>query len=735
MLEGLARICYTRRWRIVFAWIGLLIGLTMLGNAFKVKSSNNFSIPGTESQRAIDLLKTRFPARGGESGDLVFKADGGITNPAAKADIQQLLGQVAAMPKVAGVDDPYGPGGGRLVSKDGTIAYAEVRFVGHIGNVSKTTADQLITLANQANRPGLEVELGGELFTRPHPPGSTEGVGLLAAVVILLISFGSLLAMGLPILTAIFGIGCGLALVALLTNLLDVPDFTDQLAAMIGIGVGIDYALFIVTRHRHALHEGKTPEEATVEAITTSGRAVLFAGCTVVISLLGMMLMGVAFVRGLALGAVAAVLMTMLASVTLLPAILGFAGSHIESKRARRRAERGESTKSIWYRWSRFIQRYPWPAAIGGLIALLAFASPMLSIRLGSADAGNNPTSDTTRRAYDLLSEGFGPGFNGPLLLAAELPGPQTMPVLQRVAQEIAKQPGVAFVTPPFPNPAGDAAVLQVLPTTSPQDTRTEALIKRLRADAVPKATAGTGVRISVGGQTAAFDDLSSKLSHRLPLFIGAVIALSFLLLMVVFRSLLVPVKAAVMNLLSIGSAYGVVVAVFQWGWGKGLLGLGKTGPIEAFLPMMLFAILFGLSMDYEVFLLSRIREEYVRTGDNGLAVADGLAATARVITAAAALMVCVFLSFVFGDNRVIKLFGLGLSSAIFIDATLVRMVLVPATMELLGDANWWLPRWLDRLLPTVRVESHADVEVVTPEPELLRVRDEEVPAGTPGGG
>jgi RND superfamily putative drug exporter len=486
-----------------------------------------------------------------------------------------------------------------------------------------------------------------------------------------------------------------------------VPNFTAQVAAMIGIGVGIDYALFIVTRYRTALHSGKSPEAAVVESLSTAGRAVLFAGCTVVISLLGMFFMRLSFIAGLAIGASSAVVMTMLASLTLLPAVLGFAGKNIDRLGLPHRKRKDESAEhQFWYRWSRAIQHRPVPFAVGGFLVLMTLSIPVFSLQLGSSDPGNNPTSDTTRRAYDLLSAGFGPGFNGPLVLAAKTPSAAAGSAVQGLAGSLAKVEGIAFASPALPNASGDAAIIQVIPTTSPQDHKTVQLIDHLRRDVVPAAVGDTGAQVYVGGQTAVYADLSEVMSSRLPYFLGAVLILSFLLLMVVFRSLLVPLKAVVMNLLSIGAAYGTLVAIFQWGWAKDLVGVGRAGPIESWAPMMLFAIVFGLSMDYEVFLLSRMREEYDRTHDNAVAVADGLASTARVITAAAAIMVAVFGSFVLQDLRPIKLVGLGLSVAVLIDATVVRLVLVPATMELLGDRNWWFPGWLDRLVPRFRVEG-----------------------------
>ncbi|MFN2590736.1 MAG: MMPL family transporter, partial [Actinomycetota bacterium] len=519
--------------------------------------------------------------------------------------------------------------------------------------------------------------------------------------------FGSVLAMGLPILTALFGIGIGLSLVLLFANFLSVPNFTPQMASMIGIGVGIDYALFIVTRYRQGLEGGLDPERAVLTAMATAGRAVVFAGVVVVISFLGILLMGFDFVEGLAVGGAATVFVTMVASITLLPAVLGFVGRNIDKLHIPRlrRTERTGRT-SGWYRWSRLIQRRPLATGLAGLAVLVALTIPLFSLQLGVADAGNNPESFSSRRAYDLLSEGFGPGFNGRMILAAEINSPADFETLATLAGQLRRTPGVAAVSPPISSPEGNAAVLQLFPTTAPQDVATTELVHRLRDDVIPRATRGTDLHVLVGGLTAIFADFSDQAGERLPTLIAVVIGLSFLLLMAVFRSVVVPLKAAIMNLLSIGASYGVLVAVFQWGWLKDLIGIGRPGPIEAWVPMMLFTILFGLSMDYEIFLLSRIREDFLRTRDNATSAANGVAATGRVITAAAAIMVAVFLSFVLGfDIRQIKLFGLGLAVAVFVDATLVRMVLVPATMELLGNANWWFPRWLSRWVPRIGIE------------------------------
>ncbi|MDQ1396279.1 MAG: putative drug exporter of the superfamily, partial [Acidimicrobiaceae bacterium] len=605
------------------------------------------------------------------------------------------------VPHVVAIDTPY-QGVGRI-SADKSIAYATVTFDQQAGDLPAKAAQPVIDAVKTVKVPGLKIELSGAVVARAlQPPmGATEGIGLLAAIVILFIAFGSLLAMSLPVMAAVFGVGIGAVFVTLLSHVITVPSFAPYIALMIGLGVGIDYALFIVVRYRTGLHDGLDPENANVLALTTAGRAVLFAGCTVIISLLGMFLMGINFIYGLSIGAVLAVLMTMLASVTLVPAIMGFAGSKLASKEGKRRHHRD----TVAFRWSRQIQKRPLLMAGVSLVVLLTLAVPMLSIRLGVADQGNDPTSQTTRRAYDLLAAGFGPGSNGPVLLASTFTGGTNKDSVTRFANSLRGDPDIAFIAPVNVNAAGDAAVIPVIPKGAPQDRSTEHLVHRLRA-----AIRQQGLAMHVGSITAIAIDASDHVGARLPIMVAAVILLSFLLLLAVFRSVLVAVKAGLMNLLSIGASYGVIVAIFQWGWLRNVVGIGRPGPIEFWVPMMLFTILFGLSMDYEVFLLSRVREEYLLSGDNATAVADGLASTARVITAAAAIMIAVFMSFVLGDLRVLKLMGLGLATAIFVDATIVRMVLVPATMELLGDANWWLPHWLDRILPRISVEAPPDL-------------------------
>ena len=717
MLERLARWSYRRRWTMVGIWIVALVGSIFLASSAGGEYSNDFSLPGAESQEAYDLLLDRFPDFAGDTADIVFHAEQGAADSEVQSTMEGLFAKISELDHVVAVESPYTEEGARQIAPSGDIAFATVRFENLDQQpVPIEVIEQLKKDAEEAEIPGLAIEPGGSsvVFSEFEEPGGAKSIGFLAAILILLITFGSVLAMGLPILMALFGIGIGISLVFLFANFMNVPDFTPQLASMIGIGVGIDYALFIVTRYRQHLHSGENPEAANLAALVTSGRAVLFAGTTVVISLLGMLLMGFTFVEGVAVGSAATVLVTMLASVTLLPAVMGFAGSKIDRWRLPW-FHRGEDdpTTSIWFRWSRLLQRKPVFPAIAGLAVLILLAIPVLDMKLGFADAGSGSTTRSSRRAYDLLSEGFGPGFNGPLLLAADITGPEGVDQLSTLTETLSGTEGIVAVSPPIVNDSGDAAVITAFPSTSPQDSETNTLVEKLREDVIPNATEGGDARVFVGGATASVIDFSAVNGRRLPVLIIVVIAVSFLLLVVVFRSIVVPVKAAVMNLLSIGAAYGVIVAIFQWGWGKDLIGVESTAPIEAWVPMMLFTILFGLSMDYEIFLLSRIREEYVRTRDNALAVANGLAATARVITAAAAIMVTVFLSFVFGfDERSIKLFGMGLAVAIFVDATVVRMVLVPATMELLGDANWWFPKWLERIVPKISIEPAASSSV-----------------------
>jgi RND superfamily putative drug exporter len=699
--------------------VATLVALIVLANAFGGVFKVEFKLAGSESQRAFDILQAEgFGDRTGEQGQIVVEAPQGVAEPQVRAQLERLFADIEQDVRGVTIVSPYSEAGARQIADGGTIGYAEVNFTDRTSAQYQSDADTVKALVADVHlADGARVELGGSIF-QDQAFGSSEGIGLLLALVILLVAFGSLLAAGLPIATALFGIGCGVAIVQLVANLMNMPDFTTQAVLMISIGVGIDYALFIVTRYREALADGADPERATVLALDTAGRAVLFAGTTVVIALLGLLVLNLDTFRGVAIGTTIGVLTTMAAAITLLPALLGFTGRNIDKLRLPHRKEKPRE-QSFWYRWSRVVQRRPWPAFLGALVFLLVLALPVFGLRLGFGDAGNHPTSDTTRQAYDLLSKGFGPGFNGPLLLVAETPScTEDQAALQRLSERLNQTPGIKRASAPQANESCTAAILQVFPTTAPQDKATSDLVDRLRHDVVPDTMRGTGVQVEVGGLPAVVSDFAAYTFRMLPVVVAIVLALSFLLLMTVFRSILVPLKAVVMNLLSVGVAYGLMVAVFQWGWGAGLLGVGKEGPIEAWAPLMMFAVVFGLSMDYEVFLLSRIKEEYDRTGDNAGAVADGLAVTARVITAAAAIMVCVFGAFVLGPDRALKLFGFGMAIAVLVDATIVRLVLVPATMELLGDRNWWLPGWLDRILPVVHVEPHQDPDAARRAPE-----------------
>jgi RND superfamily putative drug exporter len=720
MLVRVAAWCYARRRVVVGLWVLALAGSIALSAAFGGSFKADYFAPGSESKAGVDLLKAKFPQRSGDTVQVVFRAPGGVTSPPARAAIESLLADLKDDRHVVAVVSPFSDRGAAQVSKDGTIAYADVELDVQGQDIGVTDAKALVGKIRAADgKGGVQVEAGGQVAAvAAQGAVGSEGIGFLAAALILLVTFGSLVAMGLPLMTALFGIGIAMSLGAVMRHVVDVPDWAPSVATMVGIGVGIDYALFIVTRYRSGLADGLEPREATIRSIATAGRAVMFAGCTVVISMLGILVMGVPFAAGVAFSAVLAVLVIMLASITLLPAVLGFTGRNIERLHVPFFGKRARAyDHSFWFRWSRFVQRRPWPAAIGGLVVLLLLAVPFLGMRFGFPDAGNDPASFTTRRAYDLLTTGFGKGFNGPFLLTVEMSSPGDLTVAGTVAERLRATPGVASVSPPQPNASGDTAIIQLTPATSPQSKETERLVDTLRTKAVPAAIQGTGLKVKVSGLVAGGVDSTRGISKRLPVLVGAVVLLSFLLLLVVFRSVLVAVKAAVMNLLSIGAAYGVVALCVNGGPVGRLLGIPEPTPVPSFIPMMMFAILFGLSMDYEVFLLSRIREEYERTHDNGLAVADGLAKTARVITAAAAIMVTVFLAFVFSPVVFLKMIGIGMAAAIFVDATLVRMVLVPATMELLGDRNWWLPSWLARLLPNVHVEPTGLDLAETPSP------------------
>jgi len=700
----------SHRKTVIFGWIVGLIVVGMIAGSAGSDFSEDFSLPASDSKEALDLLEDKFPAQSGEAAQIVFKADQGVETPAVEKKMQAVFAQVEKFPHVSEVASPYTKGGGAAaISDDGKIAYATVQFDAINSDIDKDKTDEIISIAQGASGDGLQVELGGQPIaeaTEEEGEDSSFMIGLLAAVIVLLITFGSVVAMGLPIITALLALGVGVSVITLGTHVFPTANFAPFLALMIGLGVGVDYALFILTRFRSGLDEGLEPRDAAITAVDTAGRAVLFAGITVIISLLGMFLLGLSFLYGVAMAAAIAVLFTMIAALTLLPALLTIVGRRVDRLRLpgfRRKRPEAEGTR--WYAWSREIQRRPVLAAVlsGGLLLLLCI--PVLSLRLGTNDAGTEPAGKTTRKAYDLLAEGFGAGFNGPFVIAAALPKEGEDAAMVELRNELNDEAGVAKTTPIVLNQAKNTAVFQAYPTTSPESADTTDLLDHIRGEMIPPIEQKTGAEVHVGGINAIFEDFGNAIAGKLPLFIGVVVLLSALLLMMVFRSIWVPLKAMVMNLLSIGAAFGLVVAVFQWGWGASLIGVDSSGPIISFFPIFLFAIIFGLSMDYEVFLMSRIHEEWEHRKDATEAVTRGLALTGRVITAAAAIMVTVFASFMLGEDRIIKLFGLGLASAVFIDAVIIRSVLVPAIMQLLGKRAWYFPAGLDRFLPRLHVE------------------------------
>jgi len=706
--------CYDRRRIVLVAWILAIIGITVIAQVVGTHFQDKFSSGNVPSQQAADILQAKFPSKAGDTADVVFHTSTPIA--ANQAAINNVVDSLRPLAHVQSVTGPFSPDGAHQISTHANIAYAVVQFDTTTTNLPAGAVHDVINTAQAAQHSGFQVALGGSPISSvaTAAPGASEGIGITAAIIIMLLAFGSVVAMGLPVITALFGLGIGVALLELVTHFLVVPTFAPEMAAMIGIGVGIDYALFIVTRYRQGIFEGREPRNAVITSLMTSGRSVLFAGGTVVISLFGLFLIGQPYMIGLATACIAAVLMVLIAALTLLPALLGFAGNAIDKLHLPGLLQSGgpPPPNGFWYRWSRFIQRRAWVTATLAVLVLLLLAVPVLSMRLAFTDAGNDPPSLTTRQAYDLLAQGFGPGFNGPLVVAVDMGGAADRGTVEQLDRALAASvPGVAYTAPAEFNATDTGAVIIVVPTTSPQAAQTETLVNTLRSDVIPPIVKGSDVNAQVGGETASSIDAAAFLGSRLFLVIGAVLVLSFLLLMTVFRSVVLPLKAVIMNLLSVGAAYGVMVAVFQWGWLGSVIGIGETGPIDPWIPVTMFTILFGLSMDYEVFLLSRIREEWLRTGDNSLSVADGLAVTGRIITAAAAIMFCVFASFVIKDPlHILKVFGLGLAVAVAIDVTLVRMVLVPSLMEILGPVNWWMPRFLERSIPTVGVE-------VTPAP------------------
>ena len=718
-MPTMARWCFRHRKLVLALWLVALILFLGADIAAKTDYSSKFQIPNTESTRALNILKANFPSASGEADQIVMEAkDGTFATPAIAKQANAMLSKVASVPGVEAVISPFSPEGTAQINPSKTIAFATVYWDTQSQNLTSAQVSRLITTAQAAQNSHLEINLGGQAIENAQPQKSSDstGLGVIFALIVLGILFGAILAAVIPIITALIAIGIGFAITGLMSHVFAVASFVPILGVLIGLGVGIDYALFIITRHRNGLRAGRSIEDAAVNAVNTAGRAVFFAGLTVCIALLGQFALGVTFLYGLAIAGAITVGLTMFAALTLLPAFLGFFGLRVLGRRGQRELAAGPVSEQVeggfWYRWSRSIERRPALRAVAALIVVVLVALPTFSLRLGLTDAGSDPAGTTTRLAYDTLAKGFGPGFNGPLELVTTLPKRSDLAAFDKVAKAASKQHGVVYVSPARVSPSGKAAVVLIYPSTAPQAAQTSALLHTLRTDVIPAAEAGSGIHVLVGGETAGIDDFSAVLASKLPLFIGVVVVVAFLLLMLVFRSLLISAVASVMNLLSVGAALGIMNAVFEWGWGHSLLGISRTGPVEVFIPVIMFSVLFGLSMDYEVFLVSRMQEEWVVSHDNAVAVTKGQTETGRVITAAALIMILVFLSFLLGGNIIIQQFGIGLAGAIIIDAFIVRTVLVPSLMHMMGKANWWLPAWLDRALPHVNIE---DPESMTP--------------------
>ncbi|MGW1363693.1 MMPL family transporter [Streptomyces chartreusis] len=711
-MAALARWCVQRRLAAVLLWLLAFGGVTAAAAVTGTAYSNDYEVPGTESGRATQLLQDGFPGLGGDSDTVVWRTPSGTVRA---TDVEQTmtrtLDEIADLPGVAAVGSPYDKPGSAQISEDGHTAYATVTFDDSAENIDKGEAQAVVDAAKDAETDGLQVELGGSAIGLTESSGGhiAEIVGVAVAAVVLFLAFGSLAASLLPIATALVSVGTAYAGIALLGHAMTVADFAPMLGMLIGLGVGIDYALFIVTRHRRGLKRGLSVTESITNAVATTGRAVVFAGATVCIALLGMLILRLSFLNGVAIAASLTVVLTVAASVTLLPALLSFIGMRALSRRERRRlAEHGpepEVPTGFAARWSAFVERHPKALGAIALAVITVLALPTLGLRLGTSDQGNGPQTSTTRQAYDLLGDGFGPGVNGPLTLVTEVDGGDDKLALDNLDAALRNTDGVASVTPVTYNAGGDTAYLTVVPESSPQSQQTSDLVDRLRGDVLPRAETGTSLDVQVGGMTAGYDDFADVIVGKLPLFVGVVIGLGCLLLLLAFRSVGIPLKAAAMNVAAVAAAFGVVVAIFQWGWGSELLGLGRAGPIEPFLPVIMVSVLFGLSMDYQVFLVSRMYEEWLETGDNRRAVRVGLAETSRVINSAAVIMISVFLAFVLSGDRVIAMFGIALAAAVALDAFVLRTLLVPALMHMLGGANWWLPRWLDRRMPRISIE------------------------------
>jgi RND superfamily putative drug exporter len=706
-MKFLADMAHKRRWLVLAVWLFAIVAVGGAAKSAGSAFSSSFQLPDTESSRVQEILSKEFPAQGGDSSQIVIEAKGKLTSVENQAIVEKLVADVATSPIVKSVDSPFDPRTAALNS-DQSIGFATIHFNGSAQDLPKEEIKKVVEIAQSYENAGLEINLSGAVIKLANAvePSSSEMIAILAAFLVLLYTFGSLVATLVPIVVAVFALAVGSALVAIVSNSVQIADFAPILASLVGLGVGIDYALFIVTRFRRAIHEGKSAHESIRIAMTTSGRSVLFAGIIVCISMLGLFTVGLSFLSGVGVAASISVIISMIASLTLLPALLSIIGKNIDRLRIPfKKLHAEEEGGKGWKKWADRIQAHPVRWAVSSSLILLFICVPVTQIRLGASDSGNDPVGTTTRQAYDTLAKGFGPGFNGPITMLADVSNQKSADATSQVVDIIKAQPDVAAVLPAIPTQDGKYQLITVYPKSSPQSEETSDFISELREEVIPQIQKETGVSIQVGGLVAIFKDFGDVLTSKLLKFILSVVILSMLLLMILFRSILIPIKAAAMNLLSICAAFGVVVAGFQWGWFEPIFGT-SAGPIESFLPIMLFAILFGLSMDYEVFLVSRIHEEWMKTGNSKESVSKGLAATGSIITAAAAIMIVVFMAFVFLGERTIQLFGVGLAVAVLIDATIIRSTLVPSLMQLAGRWNWYLPNFIERKLPRVRLEE-----------------------------
>jgi len=741
-LDTVGRWCAKRHWQVIVAWVIILGALIGLRSVFGGHFENNYTVTGSESAQGLSVLKKEFPAQGGYAGQIVFHAPTGSVATQTNA-VNTAMANVAKLPHVLNAVSPFAVPNSPQVAKNGTTAYGNVSWDVVPPSLDTAYLHQLDNAVAPARTAGLQVEYGGGAgqIGQTTDDKTSEIIGLSCALVLLLFMFGSVVAAVMPLLSALFSVFAGLAMVGLLAAAITFPTTAPTVATLLGLGVAIDYGLFLMARHREQLDHGVPVIKSAGRATATSGAAIVVAGSTVVVSILGLYVSGVPFVGAMGLASAIVVAVAMLAALTLMPAFMGVAKQNvraIKDRRAAKRATRGnldEATaaarlakltaasdeaheNSAFARWGRKVSNRPWPWAIAATGVLVVLAIPLFSLRLGQLDAGTNPTSESIRRAYDLIATNFGPGANGPLTVVVQLPSgnsPQAnQTLLANTQSTLSKTPGVAAVAPPSVNSANTTAVINVVPTTSPQDAATTKLANDLRDSVLPTVPAKT----YVVGTTAGYIDFTAKIAKRMPWLILTVVLLAFVLLTVAFRSIVIATKAAILNLLSVAAAYGVVVAIFQWGWGSSLINIHEKLPIPAFVPMLMFAIVFGLSMDYEVFLISRVHEAWTKTGDAHRSVAIGIGSTARVITTAAAIMIVVFTSFVLDPDPTVKMLAIGMAAAVLIDASIIRMILVPAVMSLLGRHAWWIPRWLDRIMPNLDIEGSAHLARVSQQEE-----------------